>query len=446
MSNVAYVGEQLQHILQERANELAQETGCIVRVRKFTGADLVQMLVFGWQQHPDASLEQLASTAQLGNVSVSDTAVDKRFTEPCAQFLHRVLEEMTNVVVQAAHAVPVKLLRRFSAVILEDSSSIALPDELAELWQGCGGKQAHTAAAVKLHTRWELQRGQLQGPKLTAGRSSDQTSPFKDEEVVPGSLLINDLGYFNLRQIAARHRAGGYTLTRLRVGTALFTPQGKRVQLDNTLLPQRVGQMKELHVLVGASERVPMRLLLLRVPQEVADQRREDLRVDAQRRGQPVSEETLRLADWTMLITDVSAKRLRFEEALVLLRERWQVELLYKLWKQHGRVDEWRTSNPWRVVCELYAKLIGVVLQQWLIVLFAWHDPQRSLVKLAQVVRDMSWTLMGALARKRCLRSALQLIGRRMRSGCQMNKRKQHPNSAQLLEQQAVEWALSWCE
>ena len=71
--------------------------------------------------------------------------------------------------------------------------------------------------------------------------------------------------------------------------------------------------------------------------------------------------------------------------------------------------------------CELYAKLIGVILQHWLIVLFAWHDPQRSLVKLAKVVRDTGWTLMEALAGHRSLRSALRLIARRMRSGCQMN-------------------------
>ncbi len=446
MRSVAYVGEQLQQILQERANALAKETGCVIRVTKFTGAALLQTLVFGWQQHPDASLEQLASTAQLGDVTVSDTAVHKRFTEPCAHFLHRVLEEMCTVVVQAAHDVPVKLLRRFSMVLLEESSSIALPDELAEVWRGCGGTQAHTAAAVKLHTRWELKRGQIQGPQLTDGRSSDQASPFKDEEVVPGSLLISDLGYFNLRQMAARQQAGGYTLSRLKAGIALFTREGKRVHVNNTLLPPRVGQMKELQVLVGASERLPMRLLLLRVPKEVAEQRREDLRADAKRRGDPVSEEALRLADWTMLLTDVPAKRLRFEEALVLLRERWQMELLYKLWKQEGKVDEWRTDNPWRVLCELYAKLIGVLLQQWLMILFAWHDPQRSLVKLAQVVRDTSWILMDALARKRSVCSALRLIGRRMGSGCQMNKRKKRPNSAQLLEQQAVEWALSWCE
>ena len=178
----------------------------------------------------------------------------------------------------------------------------------------------------------------------------------------------------------------------------------------------------------------------------MADERREDLLCDAQRRQQTTSPETLWLADWTILITDVPAKRLRFEEALVLLRERWQMELLYKLWKSEGGIDQWRTSNPWRVLCECYAKLIGALLQHWLIVLFAWQDPQRSLVKLARVVRDTSWLLMAALARQCPLGWALRLIGQRMGSGCQMNTRRKHPNSAQLLERQTVEWALSWQE
>ena len=200
--------------------------------------------------------------------------------------------------------------------------------------------------------------------------------------------------------------------------------------------------MKELHVGVGARQRIPMRLLMLRVPKAIGDKRRADLLADAQRRQQTVTEETLRLADWTILITDVPARQLSFEEALVLLRERWQMELLYKLWKQHAKVDEWRTANPWRMLCELYAKLIGVLLQHWLMVRLAWQDAQRSLVKLAQVLRDTAWTIMEALAGQRSMSSALQLIKRRMGSGCQMNQRKTHPNSAQLLEQQTVEWAL----
>ena len=447
MTSVTDVGTRLKAILEEDAKRIARETGCIERERKLNGADLVQTLVFGWQAHPEASLEQLASLAQERDISLSDSAIHKRFTPACARFLQAILQEMTAVVVQASQPVPVALLRRFSAVILEDSSTITLPNALAEIWQGCGGNQDHTAAAVKVHVRWDLQRGQLWGPMLSDGRRSDHASPFNElqEQVPAGSLSIEDLGYFGLRRLAQRRARGAYPLTRYKVGTVLLSPQGQRIQLSR-LLPRRVGQLKEVHALVGAHTRLPMRVLMLRVPKAVGDERREQLRVDAQRRGQQVSAEALELAEWTILLTDVPAKRLRFEEALVLLRERWQMELLYKLWKQEGQVDEWRTANRWRVLCELYAKLIGAVLQHWLMVLFAWQEPQRSLVKLAQVVRNTSWTLISVLAGRGSMRSALQRIGRRMQSGCRMNTRQKRPNSAQLIERQGVEWALSWCE
>jgi hypothetical protein len=116
--------------------------------------------------------------------------------------------------------------------------------------------------------------------------------------------------------------------------------------------------------------------------------------------------------------------------------------MLYKLWKQYGRIDEWRTTNPWRVLCELYAKLIGLLLQHWLILLFAWQDEQRSLVKLAQVIRDTAGSLLEAFAGDRSLLSTLQAIQRRMRSGCQMNKRKKYPNAAQLLQRGSTNWTL----
>src|SRR2546423_15460282 len=122
MTSVAQVERALKHILEERANILARETGCIERQRKFSGADLLQTLVFGWLTHPEGSLEMLASMAATRQVQVTDTAVHKRFTQPCAQFLHAILEEMTRVVVEADREVPLALLHRFEAVVLEDSS------------------------------------------------------------------------------------------------------------------------------------------------------------------------------------------------------------------------------------------------------------------------------------------------------------------------------------
>ncbi len=234
MASVSQVARSLKRILEERANVLARETGCIERQRKFSGADLLQTLAFGWLSHPDASLEMLTEVTATREVQVRDTAVHKRFTQSCAQFLHAVLEEMTSVVVTADLEVPVELLRRFEAVVLEESSSIALPDELAACWQGCGGAPGEGRAAVKLHVRWELKRGELQGPCLTHGRVGDRSSPFKEAPLPEGSQ------------------------------TLYWTPDGKRLKLES-VLPQRVGQTKELWVRVADEHRHLMRLLILRV-------------------------------------------------------------------------------------------------------------------------------------------------------------------------------------
>ena len=89
----------------------------------------------------------------LREVEVTDTAVHKRFTQACAHFLHAILEEMTSVVVEADREVPLELVDRFEAVVLEDSSTVALPNELVRCWQGCGGAPGEGHAAVKLQVR-----------------------------------------------------------------------------------------------------------------------------------------------------------------------------------------------------------------------------------------------------------------------------------------------------
>src|SRR2546430_10731499 len=126
MTSITQVESAMSHILTQRANVLGKEPGAIQRVRKLTGADLLQTLVFGWMQHPDASLEQLSSTAAIGAVQVSDTAVHKHFSKACATFLHAVLEELLTVVVQAEMVKPPRVLRRFSAVVVGGRSNINL--------------------------------------------------------------------------------------------------------------------------------------------------------------------------------------------------------------------------------------------------------------------------------------------------------------------------------
>ena len=196
------------------------------------------------------------------------------------------------------------------------------------------------------------------------------------------------------------------------------------------ILPQQQGAPVELGVLVGKQARVPARLILQRVPEEVAQQRRQRLREEARDRGREPSEEALYLAGWIMVVTNVPRRVLSLEETLVVLTVRWQIELLFRLWKEGGQIDEWRSSKRWRIMCEVYAKLAAMVIQQWLIELGCWQDPQRSLVKAAQVVRREAGQLMVALREGR-VEQVVQQILRCMCSGCRIEKRTQFPSTMQ---------------
>ena len=119
------------------------------------------------------------------------------------------------------------------------------------------------------------------------------------------------------------------------------------------------------------------------------------------------------------MLTNAPARLLSAEEVLVVVRLRWQIEWLFRLWKEHGHLDEWRSLDPWRILCELYAKLTAMVIQHWLITAGCWQDPHRSLVKAAQVVRREAGRLMMAL----CEGNLEQVIGsilQCMQAGCRL--------------------------
>jgi hypothetical protein len=315
---------------------------------------------------------------------------------------------------------------------------------LVKVWQGCGGSRNASKSAVKMHVRWDVLSGELTGPVLTDARVPDVRSPLKEMPLPAGSLYVADLGYFDLawlKELATRvDGEKRFFLMRLKGQVKLYWRTGKRIELQG-LLPQQVGQAAQYGVLVGARARLPARLIMIRVPEEVADQRRERLIEDAKKDGKQVTEEQLYLAQWILLITTVPIKRMSIAEALILIRLRWQIELLFKLWKTYGQVDEWQTKKPWRILCEFYGKLIAMLLQHWLLLLGCWHDPHRSIVKAAEVIRRAALRLLAALQGEASLASILHSIQRSMRSGCRLNIRKTHPSTSQLLLD-GLDWSI----
>ena len=80
-------------------------------------------------------------------------------------------------------------------------------------------------------------------------------------------------------------------------------------------------------VLVGSEKPVAARLLARRVPQAVADERRRRIRAVAKEKGRAPARAAMALAAWNVVLTNIPQDRLSLEEAFVLTRVRWQIEL-----------------------------------------------------------------------------------------------------------------------
>lgn len=146
------------------------------------------------------------------------------------------------------------------------------------------------------------------------------------------------------------------------------------------------------------------------MPEAVAKQRQERYREYARTHQKPVNPLVLERAQWTVLVTNVPAALLSFEQAFALLRARWHIELLFKLWNQHALLDEWSSGKPWRILCEVYAKLLAMLIQHWVLLLACWEDPHRSLSSAAEVVREHVPLLAHGLVRHLPLQRALRSI------------------------------------
>jgi hypothetical protein len=264
------------------------------------------------------------------------------------------------------------------------------------------------------------------------GRGHELRSVLQAHPIGTGCLWIADLGYWSLKWLREVARNQAYFLQRYKDGIILWW-QGR--QLDwREVLPEVVGDRRELLVDIGANKVVRgARLLIERVPDEVANKRQERLREVARLHQKPVNERQMLLAHWTVVLTNVPQSMLSFEQALALLRARWQIELLFKLWKHYALVDEWNSTKPFRILCEVYAKLLAMVVQHWLVLLSCWDDPHHSLPAVTEVLREQVSVLVHGLMKRLPLQRAVRLMIESVSSACSIPARSTRPSTSRLL-------------
>ena len=227
-------------------------------------------------------------------------------------------------------------------------------------------------------------------------------------------------------------RKKAYFISRVQDSTALFKPNGERIEPANFLGKSKDNRV-DMRILLGVEHRLHFRLIAVRVPPEIARRRRQTVLEKARKKQYTPSAEKLALCAWNIYVTNAPVKLLSLEEVLVLARMRWQIELLFKLWKSHGGLGATRSANPWRILCETFAKLLGQLIQHWILIQSSWSEPRRSLRKAAGAVRAFAACLAASLNDLHALAAVLDNIARALTRTGRVENRRKHPSAYQLL-------------
>jgi hypothetical protein len=431
MKTITQIATAMQRILGTVSDQAGIETGFSQRKSKVTGSAFMQTLVFSSLEDPELRYSKLVSGALNAGVIVTKQGLEQRFTSNSAKMAQRVLEIAVQTVIDT-EPTALPLLERFCGVYIRDSSVVSLPKALETIWSGCATSQG-SSAAVKLHSRLEVCSGKLGGPILAAGREHDCRSPFQSEKLPKGALRMGDLGFFSLKQFKVDNEQAVWWLSRYKTSTQISDQQGHPINLL-VWLGQQLADQVELPIQLGKTDLLACRLLAIRVPPMLVDKRKRKLKEYARKKQTPLTAERLALAEWTLLLTNLPQDLLSIPEALVLLRVRWQIELLFKRWKSLFKIDEWRSKDIWRILTELYAKLLGALIQQWILLTAMNQISHPSFWKATLVVRQFATNLATVLPDFSQLLHVLSLIERHFRSHCRLDTRRAHPSLYQLLE------------
>jgi hypothetical protein len=381
----------LQVLFTTTADELGKTTKFILRRRKLTACGFAQTLVFQWMAKPKATMESMA--LELG---VSPQALQQHLGPKAQAFLLALLRQAL------AHALKAKpqalgLLKRFGSTVVEDTTVVKLPPELAKQFPGCGGgtDAGEGAAALKVLIRWDLVSSELLALTVHAGKTSDQTLAAQAGDLPKRCIHLADMGFFSSERWLTY---GGEQYWISRVPTRTKVLWNGVWQSLGKLLGQVTEAVFDANVQLVETTGLPCRLVARRCPEEVANRRRQKLRTNSRsKKGREPSAEQLALCDWLVYVTNVPAKMLSPTEIWVVYRCRWQIELLFKRAKQlAGWGFSWGRKGA-RILVELYAKLLGLVVLHWGTLLAGGPLTGVSTWKRIKTVQDIAQRLQDSL-------------------------------------------------
>jgi hypothetical protein len=114
-------------------------------------------------------------------------------------------------------------------------------------------------------------------------------------------------------------------------------------------------------VFVG-DEKVPMRLILYRLPKHIVEEKLREANKRAMATGRKMSRGKRLLLQFAAFVTNVSEELISAEGIGTIYRLRWEIELIFKRWKSQLRMDYLKGINKERIECLIWSRLCSLLI------------------------------------------------------------------------------------
>jgi hypothetical protein len=343
----------------------ARRTKFVQRTSKITGKLFLALVTFGRWSAPKTTVPQLvAKAAQLDvPVAITPEALQQRMTARAVAFLRDLLQTAFAKLHTGETICDDGLFTPFPRVHIADSTGFGLPECLAKEFPGAGGSGSKAGAKIQLV--WDYKSQTFEHFALIPWNVPDNKYVDMVVELAqPHSLFVFDLGYFKLAAFATIVAARAYFLSRLNHQTTLQEVVGGRQQpLDLAhYLTHEKRAVLEKAVVLGSHERVLARLIAVRMPETIVNERRRQVHAVAKQRGYTPSQAHLTLVAWNLFITNVPATIWPPQTVGIVYALRWQVELVFKSWKSGLHLATVTTTTQYSTLCYLYGRMLLILL------------------------------------------------------------------------------------
>lgn len=420
--------EELQLFLGELGDQLGQVSGFVQRQSLLTGSKLIQILTLGSLENGKTSLRGFCRVGAALGVTISASGLHQRLEAGAVELLRQVsrayLDQQSQGAVKA-------ILAPFPHVHIVDSTEISLPDHMKALFRG-----RRRASSLKVQLAYEYKQGHIEAIEIEPGCDPDQNNDLGVDVAQSGDLVLFDLGYFDQERFARLEDKGVFFVSRLHVQVGLYDRPDSQQAITLLEVVRGKGSCGELTYYLGHRQRLMVRVLYYRLPTDVIAERRRKAHAAARKNGTTCSQHSLDSLEWLFFITNAPAVFLTVDQVAEVYRVRWQIELVFKVWKSEMHLSSLGAWRIERVLAQFYARLLALFIFHRLLEDYPQHGTaELSLIQAFQLLRTCAARLMRIVKRSFWgMLSFLRDFSADLRRFALKTKRRKQPSTFARLE------------